>query len=390
MIASLQALENVILGVMQFADAGLLNDAVSAVDVAEYAVQLLELEPLFNAGRGAVFTTDASHEMEACIMNGADMKSGAVSLLSSFQHPISAARLVMDRTPHRMLVGDGAAQLARCYGLKEQPQSFFFNQRRFDQLQMAKMAAAVSNANGGSNSSNADSNLVFNDHDLVRPHDASSQCGSSGGSADERGDSMGCGDGAVGAEHATGTVGCVCYFKGDVAAATSTGGMTNKMSGRIGDTPLLGSGTYASNDTCAVSCTGRGEEFMRAVAAYDIAARVKYGGMCLQQAVHHSLHGNDIINSDSSRNSISDSNSSGNYDCSSSARRSLADGSGGFICVDARSGDLVLDFNSLGMMRGWCRRVGAPSTPADAAANEWTGRAEVGIWEESLCIYSNC
>jgi len=243
-----------------------------SLDAVEAAVCSLEDFPLFNAGRGSVFTHEGRQEMDACIMDGHDLRAGAVAFVKNIRNPIKLARLVMERTEHALLAGEGANQFAEQMGLKTEPDEYFFTEHRWLQLQEA-MAA----------------NRVQLDHAAARP---------------------------------VGTVGAVaCDTKGRLAAATSTGGMTNKKFGRVGDTALIGQGTYA-DDTCAVSCTGHGEFFMLGVTAYDVAARIKYGDLSLESAARESLY-----------------------------RLTSIGGEGGLIAVDP-NGNIAMPFNSEGMYRG--------------------------------------
>lgn len=224
----------------RFAEGNLTDDKKTAVDLAEYVVQLLENDALFNAGKGAVLTSDGTHEMEASIMNGATLDCGAVSMIKHYKNPISVARLVMETTPHVYMMGDGAEAIASAHGMEYTKNSYFSTQKRLDQLKAAKEAQGI-----------------FNDHDAVQPRlgiDASKDADTSLAATSST-------TTAIAADSSdTGTVGCVCFYKGNLAAATSTGGMTNKRSGRIGDTPIIGAGTYANNQTCAVSCTGNAHE----------------------------------------------------------------------------------------------------------------------------------
>ncbi len=243
----------------------------SALAAVEAAVSALEDFPLFNAGRGSVFTHEGEQEMDAAIMDGEKLKAGAVAFVKNIKNPVSLARLVMERTEHVLLAGEGANQFADEIGVKTEPDEYFFTEHRWLQLQEAIAA-----------------DRVQLDH---------------------------------AAAPAMGTVGAVaCDAKGRLAAATSTGGMTNKKYGRIGDTPLIGQGTYA-DETCAVSCTGHGEFFMRGVTAYDVAARMKYKGLSLVDAAAETID-----------------------------RLSNIGGDGGLIAVDA-SGNVTMPFNSEGMYR---------------------------------------
>ena len=233
-----QALSDILLGAQSFAERNLENPLVKAVDLAEHCVKLLEDHELFNAGKGAVFTADGTHEMEASVMDGATLECGAVSLIKNYQNPISIARLVMEKSPHVYLVGEGAEGFAAEHGLpRVQNNNYFSTKKRFEQLQAAKGTQGV-----------------FLDHSELRndPPDPSDAVGASSDALEA---AAGLNTNVTDSSE-TGTVGCVVYYKGDVAAATSTGGMTNKRSGRVGDTPIIGAGTYANNDTCAVSCTG--------------------------------------------------------------------------------------------------------------------------------------
>lgn len=202
----------------------------SSLDAVEAAVRVLEDHPSFNAGRGAEFTADAGHELDASIMSGRDLTAGAVAGVRHVRNPISLARLVMERSDHVLLAGAGAEAFALRHGVPYETQDYFFTQRRWDALLAAKKPDAVAQPGGG-------------------------------------------------------TVGAVAVdATGDVAAATSTGGMVNMLPGRVGDSPVIGAGTYADNDTVAVSCTGTGEVFLRGVAAYDIAALMAYAGAPVARA----------------------------------------------------------------------------------------------------------
>lgn len=206
-----------------------LREGGAALDAVEQTVRVLEDDLLFNAARGAVFTHEGTHEMDACVMAGEDLRAGAVACVGGVRNPVSLARLVMERTEHVLLCGAGAEEFARSMNVAHEAPEYFFDQARFDQLAEARAAGAV-------------------------------QLDHAGG-------------------RKFGTVGAVARdVKGHIAAATSTGGMTNKRYGRIGDTPIIGAGTYADDKTCAVSCTGHGEFFMRHVAAYSVACLMKYGG----------------------------------------------------------------------------------------------------------------
>ena len=253
----------------------------SSLDATEAAVRVLEDDPHFNAGRGSVFTSAGTNEMDASIMDGKTLKAGAVGSVQHVKNPINLARLVMEKSPHVMLDCAGAEGFAQTNGIELVDQKYFFTQERWDALQKMK-AAEKERASGAGKS------FIITDQD----------------------------------RH--GTVGAVALDKdGNLAAATSTGGMTNKMPGRIGDTPVIGAGTYANNQTCAVSCTGDGEYFIRSAAAHEVSALMEYRGMKLQQAAQNAL---DTVK--------------------------RLGGTGGLIAID-KNGDLALPFNTNGMYRGY-------------------------------------
>jgi beta-aspartyl-peptidase (threonine type) len=252
----------------------MLRDGAAALDAVEAAVRSLEDCPLFNAGRGAVFTHDGHHEMDAALMSGHNRLAGAVTGVREVQNPIRAARLVMEKTEHVLLGYPGADELAKEYGLPLQPVEYFFTQHRYKQLQDAIASGKMQL-----------------DH-------------------------------AADPNWKKGTVGAVARDQhGHLAAATSTGGMTNKRYSRIGDTPIIGAGTWA-DERCAISCTGNGEYFIRAVAAYDIACLMEYKGLSLEEAAR-------IVVQD---------------------KLAPVGGEGGLIAVDA-AGNITLPFNSDGMYR---------------------------------------
>ena len=252
----------------------MLRAGAAALDAVEAAVRSLEDCPLFNAGRGAVFTHNGHHEMDAALMSGHNKLAGAVAGVRQVQNPIRAARLVMEHTEHVLLAYPGADELAREHGLPLQPAEYFFTQKRFDQLQDAIASGKMQL-----------------DH-------------------------------AADPNWKKGTVGAVARDQhGHLAAATSTGGMTNKRYSRIGDTPLIGAGTWA-DARCAISCTGNGEYFIRAVAAYDVACLMEYKGLSLEEAAR-------IVVQD---------------------KLAPVGGEGGLIAVDA-AGNITLPFNSEGMYR---------------------------------------
>ncbi|HET6971110.1 MAG TPA: isoaspartyl peptidase/L-asparaginase [Phenylobacterium sp.] len=234
------------------AGAAVLRAGGSAMDAIEAAIHLLEDDPLFNAGRGAVFTAEGRVELDASIMDGRTLEAGAVAGLSTTRHPISAARAVIEGSDHVMLGGEGADAFARSQGLEQVDPSYFFSERRWRSLEraLAKLDLPIP----------------------PRPPGVPAE-------ADARGV-------LVHDEGKRGTVGCVALdSQGNVAAATSTGGTTAKRWGRVGDSPIIGAGTYASNQACAVSCTGAGEYFIRLGVAHEICALVEHTRMPLQAAV---------------------------------------------------------------------------------------------------------
>lgn len=253
----------------------------SSVEAVTAAVVKLEDNILFNAGRGSVFTKRGVHEMDASIMEGANLMAGAVAGVRNVRNPIELASAVMQKSDHVFLSGDGANDFAIKQGIKIEPDEYFFSQFRYDQWKAIR-----------------DSDNYALDH-----------------SNDEKESLM--------KDKKFGTVGAVaCDMFGNIAAATSTGGMTNKKYGRIGDTPIIGSGTYANNKTCAVSCTGHGELFIRAVAAYDVSCLMEYKNLSLHDAMQIVVHDKLV----------------------------KIGGEGGMIGVDAQA-NIEMMFNSAGMYR---------------------------------------
>jgi beta-aspartyl-peptidase (threonine type) len=258
----------------------ILQHGGSALDATEGAVRVFEDDPLFNAGKGSVFNSAGVNEMDAAIMDGKTLRAGAVANLQHVKNPISLARLVMEKSPHVMMAGEGAEAFAKEQGVELVDAKYFFTQDRWDALQKVKSAEKV----GG----NGDKKFFLSDQDLH------------------------------------GTVGAVALDRnGNLAAATSTGGKTGKLPGRIGDTPIIGAGTYANNATCAVSGTGDGEYFIMATAGHDVSALMEYGHKTLEQA------GLAVIN-----------------------KIGKIGGTGGLIAID-RSGKITLPFNTSGMYRGY-------------------------------------
>jgi beta-aspartyl-peptidase (threonine type) len=267
----------------------------SALDAVTEAVRLLEECPLFNAGKGAVFTHQGTHELDACIMDGRTLDAGAICGVSHIRNPVLTARKVLENSSHVLFTGAGAEDFARANGQEMVEPAYFFTQERYDQLQRAIAA---------------DTGVML-DHD--------------GASLNASGD-------PIDPERKFGTVGAVAIDElGNLAAATSTGGMTNKQAGRVGDSPIIGAGCYASNDTVAISSTGTGEVFMRTVAAYDVAALMEYAGLTLAEATHKVVQ----------------------------EKLLPLGGSGGMIAVD-KFGNVELPFNSEGMYRGFARVGEAP------------------------------
>jgi beta-aspartyl-peptidase (threonine type) len=254
----------------------------SATNAVKAAVVSLEDNVLFNAGRGSVFTKEGVQEMDAAIMAGNDLAAGAVAGVRNVRNPVELAMEVMCNSNHIFLSGKGAHDFALKQGIKLEPDEFFFSQFRFDQWKQMQ----------GSDDYSLD-HTQQQTEGLIK-------------------------------DKKFGTVGAVaCDCNGNIAAATSTGGMTNKKYGRIGDSPLIGAGTYANDKTCAISCTGHGEPFIRSVAAYDVSCLMEYKGMTLIEAM------NEVVN----------------------IKLPKMDGEGGMIGVDA-AGNVALLFNSAGMYRG--------------------------------------
>ncbi len=248
----------------------ILNKGGTSLDAVEATIRIMENSELFNAGKGAVFTNAGTNELDASIMDGRNLKAGAVARVKTVKNPISAARKVMEETWHVMLSGDGADKFAKEQGLDIVDPSYFYTQRRWDSLKKIQ----------------------------VEKH---------------------------------GTVGCVALDKhGNLAAGTSTGGLTNKRWGRVGDSPIIGAGTYANNQTCAVSGTGQGEYFIRGNVAYDVSAIMEYKGKSVGEAAQNVI-------------------------------RKLSDkgGNGGIITMDSK-GNISMPFNTAGMYRGFRKAGQAP------------------------------
>ncbi len=246
----------------------ILKNGGTSLDAVEAVIRIMEDSPLFNAGKGAVFTHEGKNEMDASIMDGNTLNSGAVAGIGDIKNPITAARIVMEKSPHVLLSGAGASRFVSANGAELVDSNYFYTERRWKQLQQQLKKSGVEKY---------------------------------------------------------GTVGCVALDShGNLAAGTSTGGMTNKRFGRIGDSPIIGAGNYANNNSCAVSATGHGEFFIRYTVAHDISALMQYSGLSVQQAattvIHHKLK--------------------------------EAGGSGGVICVD-KAGNISMEFNTTGMLRAY-------------------------------------
>ena len=247
-----------------------LSEGGSALEAVEMTIKFMEDNPLFNAGKGAVFTHEGRNELDASIMDGSNLAAGSVTCVTDIKNPITAARYVMTKSPHVMLSGAGASQFAKEQGLEIVSPEYFYTEKRYNELQKALES-----------------------------------------------DKMG-------------TVGCCALDKsGNLAAGTSTGGMTNKRYNRIGDSPIIGAGTYANNNTCAVSATGHGEYYIRWTVSHDISALMEYKGLSLKEA-------SELVVND---------------------KLVKAGGAGGVICVD-KTGNVSLPFNTEGMFRGFATADG--------------------------------
>jgi L-asparaginase / beta-aspartyl-peptidase len=242
----------------------------SSLDAVEKTIRVMEDNPLFNAGKGAVFTHEGKNELDAAIMDGSNLAAGSVACVTDIKNPITAARYVMTKSEHVMLTGAGASQFAKEQGLEIVPPSYFYTEKRFNELQ-----------------------------EILK-------------------------------REKMGTVGCCALDRnGNLAAGTSTGGMPNKRYNRVGDSPIIGAGTYANNNTCAVSATGHGEYFIRWTVAHDISALMEYKRLSLKEA-------SELVVND---------------------KLVKAGGSGGVICVD-KAGNISMPFNTEGMFRGFATADG--------------------------------
>lgn len=257
----------------------ILMNGGSSMDAVESVISMMEDSPLFNAGKGAVFSHDGINEMDASVMNGGDLQAGAVGGLTTVKNPIKAARKVLENSEHVFLTGKGAEAFAKTQSVELVEPEYFYTERRWNSLQRA----LEKEKSIGS---------------IIEPENA---------------------------DYKYGTVGAVALdMKGNIVAGTSTGGMTNKRYGRIGDSPIIGSGTYADNQTCGVSCTGHGEFFIRYAVAHDLSAMMAYGDYDLVEAA------DTLINT----------------------KLLSAGGSGGLIALD-KHGNIAIPFNTEGMYRGY-------------------------------------
>jgi beta-aspartyl-peptidase (threonine type) len=251
----------------------ILDSGGTSLDAVEAVIRIMEDSPLFNAGKGAVFTHEGKNELDASIMDGKTMKAGAVAGIGDIKNPISAARIVMEKSPHVLLSGAGASRFVSGHGAEVVDSNYFYTERRWEQWQRQLKKAGVEKY---------------------------------------------------------GTVGCVALDRyGNLAAGTSTGGMTNKRFGRIGDSPIIGAGNYANNNSCAVSATGHGEFFIRYTVAHDISALMQYRDLSIQEAARTVIH----------------------------EKLGDAGGTGGVICVD-KHGNIAMEFNTSGMLRAYATARG--------------------------------
>lgn len=272
----------------------------ASLDAVEATVAWLEDCPLFNAGRGSAFTREGANEMEASIMDGTNRKAGAAFLLRRVRNPVHLARRIMDHTPHMALAGEAAERFAVEQGLRLEPVEYFFTRERYEAMLRLRGTGQTALS-----------------EDVVMKLPLSDQ-------------------------EASGTVGAVAVdAHGNLAASTSSGGTTNKYAGRVGQAPIIGAGVYAYNRTCAVSCTGYGEAFMRIAAAHEVSALIEYRGLEVGRAAATVIE-----------------------------RLREVDGRGGMIAVD-RQGRVALPFNTEGMYRGWIGPDGRAHTAIYAEAKDW-------------------
>jgi beta-aspartyl-peptidase (threonine type) len=270
---------------------GILKKGGAGLDAVEATIRIMEDSPLFNAGKGAVFTSAGTNELDASIMDGRTLKAGAVASLKHIKNPISLARLVMEKSKHVMMVGDGAESFAKEQGVELVPASYFYTEDRWKTLQREKAAEEEKNKTP-KKQERAHASLPV---------------------------------------HEYGTVGAVALDQnGNLAAGTSTGGISNKKWGRVGDSPIIGAGTYANNRTCGVSATGDGEYFIRSVVAHDLSALMEYKGLSLKEAADTVIEKVDKLG-----------------------------GKGGLITID-KDGHIAMSFSTAGMYRGHVGMDGQP------------------------------
>jgi L-asparaginase / beta-aspartyl-peptidase len=284
----------------------ILKHGGSALDAVEAAVIAMEDVPLFNAARGAVFTYKGKNEMDASIMEGQYLKAGSIAGVKNVRNPIKLARAVMDKSEHVFLSGDEALEFGQQFNIETAPDEYFFIETRYEQWRLAKMQDTI----------------ILDHTEISETKEVTGDQLQLKKSEQKKNELLPPPD-----ENKFGTVGAVaCDRFGNIAAATSTGGMTNKKYGRIGDSPIIGAGTYANNTTCAVSCTGHGEFFIRAVVAYDVSCLMEYKGLTLKQA------------------------------CDYVVKEKLLNfgGAGGLIAIDANT-NIELNFNTEGMYRAMKR-----------------------------------
>ncbi len=275
------------------------NDGIS-LDAIQAAINIMEDSPLFNAGKGAVYNSDGNQEMDAAIMDGNTLNAGAIAGVNHIKNPILAARMVMDSSKHVLLSGKGAEIMAAKYGIEMVDSSYFFTEKRMNQLKKLQ----------GKEKTELDHTAFLIKNELID-------------------------------DHKYGTVGAVAIDKnGNIASGTSTGGMTNKKYGRIGDVPIIGAGTYANNLTCGISATGTGEYFIRTVAAHEVSSLIKFKGYSPSEALHEVLF-NQI---------------------------GPLGGEGGMILLD-KNGEVFWDFNSSGMFRGYKKSTGESKVEMFAKTN---------------------
>jgi beta-aspartyl-peptidase (threonine type) len=275
-----------------------LKNGGTSLNAVEAAIVVLEDSPLFNAGKGSVFTHDGKNEMDAAVMDGKTLSAGAVAGVHTIKNPIKCARAVMEKSPHVMMIGVGAETFAGEQGLEIVDPSYFYDEIRWQQLQKAIKKKVIAMDNSDS------TNVTPVKKDTSK-------------TKEEKPDKHG-------------TVGAVALDQqGNLAAGTSTGGMTNKKYGRVGDAPIIGAGTYANNRSCAVSATGHGEYFIRAVVAYDISSLVEYKGLDTRKAAEKVVLEKLV----------------------------KMGGEGGVIALD-KQGNFAMPFNSEGMYRGYVTKEG--------------------------------